>query len=220
MAAWLLAGIAWAQESSVSVRTLQLASGELPELSVRVVGEKEPVKLAWLTTQPTEPLQVLLEEGKLKLFRYSPGEDGKMAVDDVRVIPLPAAAAEVLLLGWAGEEKDSYVAIKDHFLRAGFDDWIAINISPNPVAVKAGSKSDPVRVDPGKSVIFRPRIEQGKGVEMIAMAPHKGKPKTFLSTYWPAFAGQRTMIVFYQDGERMRAKRIGDRFVRKKEPSP
>lgn len=215
-AAWLLAGMAWAQEAAVSVRTLQLSAGELPESWVRVAGGKEPVKLTWLTTQPTEPLRVA-HDGQLKLFRYSAGEDGKMVVDDVKAFPLPAGAMEVLLLGWVSEGKGKYVVLKDHFLQAKFDDWIAINTSAHPVAVRAGSKSDPVRVDPGKSVVFQPKIEEGKGVEMIAAAPYKGKTKTFLSTYWPAFAGQRTMIVFFDDGERMRAKRIGDRFVPKEE---
>lgn len=216
MSVWLLCSMAWAQESVVSVRTLQLAADELPESWVIVAGEKEPVKLTWQTSQPTEPLRVV-HDGQLKLFRYSMGEEGKMVVDDVKAIPLPAAATEVLLLGWVSDEKGKYVALKDYFLQAKFDDWIAINTSPNPVAVKAGSKSDPVRVDPGKSVVFKPRIEEGKGVEMIAAAPYKGRTKTFLSTYWPAFAGQRTMILFFDDGERMRAKRIGDRFVREEE---
>jgi hypothetical protein len=220
MAASLMSGIAWAQEPSVSVRTLQLATGEMPDSWVLVANEKEPVKLTWLTAQPTEPLRVVIEEGKLKLFRYSMGETGNMVVDDVRLIPLPEAAAEVLLLAWTSDGKGRYVAIKDYFLQAKFDDWIAINTSPHPVAVRAGRTSDPVRVDPGKSIVFRPKIEEGKGVEIIAQSPHKGKPKTFLSTYWPAFAGQRTMIVFYWDGERMRAKRIGDRFVRKEAPPP
>jgi len=220
MAAWLLVGMVWAQNPSVSVRTLQLAAGELPDSWVMVAGEKQPVKLTWLTTQPTEPLRVMLGEGKLKLFRYSVGEDGKMVVDDVSVISLPEAATEVLLLGWTSDGKGKYVAIKDHFLQAKFDDWIAINTSPKPVVVRAGRTSNPVRVEPAKSVVFKPKIEEGKGVEMTAQALHKGKPKTFLSTCWPAFAGQRTMIVFFDDGERMRAKRIGDRFLRKEEPTP
>lgn len=219
MSVWLLGGMGWAQESTISVRTLQLSAGDLPESWVRAAGEKEPVKLTWLTTQPTEPLRVV-HDGQLKLFRHSVGEDGKMVVHEIRSIPLPATATEVLLLGWASEGKGKYVALKDHFLQANFDDWIAINTSSNPVAIKVGRKSDPVRVDPGKSVIFQPKIEQGKGVEMMAAAPYKGKTKTFLSTYWPAFAGQRTMIVFFDDGERMRAKRIGDRFVRKEAPAP
>lgn len=216
MSLCLLAGAAPAEETIVSTRLLQLGGGEMPDTWVRVAKEKEPVKLVWLTTQPTEPLRVA-HDGQLKLFRYSKGENGTMAVDDVRVVPLPAAAKEILLLGWESDGKTKYVALGDHFLQAKFDDWIAINTSSHTVALRAGSQSDPVRVGPGKSVIFQPKIEQGKGVEMIAVTQENGKTKTFLSTYWPAFAGQRTMIVFFDDGERMRAKRIGDRFVRKEE---
>lgn len=214
---WMASGSTWAQEASVSVRTLQLAEGELPDSWVMVAGGKEPVKLSWQTSQPTEPLRVL-HDGQLKLFRYEMGQDGKMIMADLRSIALPTPATEILLLGWASDGEGKYTALKDHFLKANFDDWIAINTSRNPVAVKAGRLSDPVRVDPGKSLIFRPRIEQGKGVEIIARAPYKGRTKTFLSTYWPAFPGQRTMIVFYDDGEKMRARRIGDRFLRKDEP--
>ncbi len=212
--AMLLVGSAAAQQASISLRTLQLGGGEMPESWVQVVGEKEPVKLTWLTSQPTEPLQVI-HDGQLKLFRYAAGEDGKMVVDDIRAIPLPGGAAEVLLLVWANEGKGKYVAIKDHFLKAGFNDWIAINTSGNPVALRVGDKDKPLRIEPGKSLIFRPDIEEGKGAEMTAMAPRNGELKTFLSTYWPAFPGQRTMIVFYDDGEKMRARRIGDRFLRK-----
>lgn len=214
--AWLLAGMAAAQDSTVSVRTLQLATGELPESWVRVADQKEPVKLTWLTSQPTEPLKVL-HDGQLKLFRYTMGENGKMVMDDVRLVPLPAAATEILLLASMSEGKAKYVAIKDQFIQANFNDWIAINTSANPVALMAGGKSDPVRVDSGKSLVFQPKIEEGKGVEMTAKALYKGKLKTFLSTYWPAFPNQRTMIFFFDDGERMRAKRIGDRFTRKDE---
>jgi hypothetical protein len=213
---FLLAGGAWAQEGTVSVRTLQLGDGDLPESWVRVANEKEPVKLGWLSSQPTEPLRVV-HDGPLKLFRYAAGEDGKMVISDVRSIALPAGATEILLLAWADGGLGKYVAIQDQFLQAGFDDWIAINTSVNPVALRVGGKDKPVRIDAGKSLIFKPDIEEGKGVEMIAMAPRDGKLKTFLSTYWPAFPGQRTMIVFYGDGEKMRAKRIGDRFVRKEE---
>lgn len=210
----LLVGSAWSQNPTVSLRTLQLGEGNLPESWVVVKDAKEPVKLTWQTSQPTEPLQVL-HDGQLKLFRYSLDPTGKAKADDVRAVKLPDGADEVLLLVWPNGDQSRYVAIKDQFLKADFNDWMAINASPNPVAIQAGSKSMPVKVEPGKSVIFKPDIEEGKGVEMIAMAPRKGELKTFLSTYWPAFAGQRTLILFYDDGDRMCAKRIGDRFVRK-----
>lgn len=215
----LLVSSAWAQEAmKISLRTLQLGGEEMPESWVRVVDEKEPVKLTWLTTQPTEPLQVI-HDGTLKLFRYSKDAEGKVVMEVIKSITLPTSPKEVLLLGWNSNGESKYIAIEDQFLNAKFNDWLAINTSVNPVALLAGDSDKPVRIDPGKSLIFTPKIEEGKGVKVVAQTMREDELKTFLSSYWPAFAKQRTMIIFYDDGEKMRAKRIGDRFVVKKEES-
>ncbi|MDX1680558.1 MAG: hypothetical protein R3242_07495 [Akkermansiaceae bacterium] len=201
------------QKPVVSVRTLQLGGGEMPDVWVRAKDAEGPVKLEWLTSQPTRPVLVI-HDGSIKVFRYALGEDGKPKADNIQDIPFPRGAKEVLLLGQFSDGKASYRAIKDRFLDAKFNDWMAINTSPKPVAMRIGPKdSKLLRVDPGKSLIFRPKIEENKGVEMMAMVEHKGEIKTFLSSYWPAFPKQRTVILFYQDGEKTRAKRIGDRFV-------
>jgi hypothetical protein len=131
----------------------------------------------------------------------------------------PVGASEILLLGQVHDGKASYKAIEDRFLKAEFNDWLAINASTSPVALRCGDKkTKPVRVDPGKSLLFKPDIKENKGVEMVAMTQRNGELETFLSTYWPAFPGQRTMILIYDDGETLRAKRIGDRFVKKQPP--
>lgn len=205
-----------AQTTTISVRTMQLGGDEMPESWVQVADEKEPVKLTWLTTQPTEPLQVI-HDGNLKLYHYVLNPEGGTVLEVMETIKLPESANEVLLLARAKDGVAKYVIIKDLFLTAKFNDWIAINISANPVAILAGDKGKPARVAPGKSVLFRPQIEEGKGVKILAKTQRNGELKTFLSSYWPAFAGQRTMMIFYDDGDKMRAKRIGDRFVKKKE---
>lgn len=217
----ILCGCLWvgtAQgQQSISLRTLQLGGGEMPEAWVRVAKQEGPVRVSWLTRQPTEPLQAL-HQGSLKLLSFVTNTEGKRVVSEVTTVALPAGAREILLLGALNGKQAKYIAIEDRFLGARFNDWIAINTSATPVALKVGKKSSkPIRIEPGKSIIFKPDIEENKGVEMVAMAPRDDELKTFLSTYWPAFPGQRTMIVFYQDGERMRARRIGDRFLRKNE---
>lgn len=210
---FLLAGACAGQE--LSLRLLQLSGGAMPQAWVIEAEEKKPVELKWLSSQPTQPLRVI-HDGSLKLFRLSTNEEGKPVIDNIEKIAFPAGAREILLLGQVKEGKAAYVAIEDRFLDAKFNDWMAINTSNRPVAVRCGPKSSkPVRVDAGKSLIFTPDIEENKGVEMVAMAPHEGELKTFHSTYWPAFPGQRTLIIFYDDGEKMRAKRIGDRFLKK-----
>ena len=213
---FLLAVCSSAQDAKISLRTLQLGGDEMPESWVRVADAKEPVELPWLTSQPTEPIQVV-HDGQLKLLHQATDPEGKPVLEVMKVIKLPAAAKEVLLLGWASDGKAMYVAIEDQFLNAKFNDWIAINTSPNPVAVRAGDKGNPVIVKPGESVIFSPAIRENKGVKVLAQTERNGELKTFLSSYWPAFPGQRTMMIFYDDGEKMRARRIGDRFLKKEE---
>ena len=211
--AFLMAGSALSQDTQISLRTLQLGGDEMPESWVRSAGEKSNlVTLAWLSSQPTTPVKVT-HDGQLKIFRYVTNDKGEKVPGVADIIHLPAAAKEVLLLGWEKDDKAKYVAIKDQFLNAKFNNWLAINASENRTAILAGDKGEPVLVEPGKSVIFQPDIQEGKGVKIIAKTQRKGELKTFLSSYWPAFPGQRTLIIFYDDGDRMRAKRIGDRFI-------
>lgn len=217
LSGFILAGSSSAQNATISLRCLQLGGDKMPEAWVRVAEAKEPQKVTWLNSQPTEPIRVV-HDGQLKLLRHSqkPGGD-EMVFELLQAIKLPSPAKEVLLLGWEGDGVAKYVAIEDLFLTAKFNDWIAINTSPNPVAIRAGDKGKPVVVNPGKSVIFSPDIREGKGVKVLAQTQRDGELETFLSSYWPAFPGQRTMMIFYDDGEKMRAKRIGDRFLPKKE---
>ena len=211
--AFLIAGSALAQDAQISLRTLQLDGDEMPESWVLTANEKgDLVTLAWLSSQPTAPVKVA-HDGQLKLFRYTTNDKGEKVPEVAEIIKLPAAVKEVLLLGWIKDDKAEYVVIADKFLNAKFNDWMAINASENRTAVLAGDKGEPVLVEPGKSVIFQPDIQEGKGVKIIAKTQRKAELKTFLSSYWPAFPGQRTLIIFYDDGDRMRAKRIGDRFI-------
>ena len=58
----------------VVLRTLSLASGEMPELYVAMADKKEPhALLAWPKRQPAEPL-VVLHDGTLSLFQMMPDE--------------------------------------------------------------------------------------------------------------------------------------------------
>lgn len=188
----------------------------MPDLYVRLADAKELSKLTWLASQPTEPIQVI-HDGSLKIYRQAADPEGKVALEIAATVKLPGSAGEVLLLVWESKGDAKYVAIKDQFLDAGFNDWMAINTSRHQVALLAGDGGKPVRVDAGASLIFRPEIKEGKGVKVLAQAVREGEVKTFLSSYWPAFEGQRTLIIFYDDGEKMRARRIGDRFLSKKE---
>lgn len=212
----MLAASLCAQDPKVSLRTMQLGGDEINGLYVKMADAREPALMTWLSTQPGEPIQVS-HDGSLKLYKQAADPAGKPVFEIAADIKLPVGEKEILLLAWESDGKIKYVAIRDQFLNAEFNDWMAINTSKNPVAILAGNDDKPIRVDAGSSVIFQPKIEEGKGVKVLAQAAREGEVKPFLSSYWPAFKGQRTMIIFYDDGEKMRAKRIGDRFLKKEE---
>lgn len=216
----LLMSGSWSRGAELSLRALQLGGGQMPDVWVLGAKEKKPVKVKWLTSQPTQPLRII-HDGTIRFFKYSVNAEGKAVIDDVQNIAFPSGAKEVLLMGQVKDGKASYVAIEDRFLNAKFNDWIAINTSANPVALQCGDDEKKLlRIDGGKSLIFQPDIVENKGVEIVAKTQRDGEIKTFLSSYWPAFPNQRTMIIFYDDGEKMRGRRIGDRFVKHEEEKP
>ena len=43
--------------------------------------------------------------------------------------------------------------------------------------------------------------------------PVNGEAKTFYSTYWPVHKGKRALVLFVDDGSKIRVKRISDALV-------
>jgi len=204
-----------AEESVVSLRTL-LLGGEISESWVRVAGagNSRLVKLPWPENQPSEPLKVI-HDGSLKIFRSVKGAAGGKADGEVpHDVDLPDKAKEVLLLGMVDAGKIRFVAIEDTFMEAKFNDWLAINVSEQPVEITVGNMENPVRIDAGASITFQPGMEEGKGGKVNAQFMYRGEMRTFLSTYWAAVSGERAIIIFIQYGERIRVHRIGDKFIR------
>ena len=46
-----------------------------------------------------------------------------------------------------------------------------------------------------------------------AQTPFDGEAKTFFSTYWPVYPDKRAVVLFVDDGKRIRVKRISDKLV-------
>jgi hypothetical protein len=126
-------------------------------------------------------------------------------------VKLPAGAKAILLLGWTSGDSTRHVAIKDDVGAAGFDNWLLINTTKKPIAFKVGDKSSPVQIAPGKSRNYKITVEKNKGAAVLAQAPVKGKAKTFFSTYWPVYGDKRAVVLFVEDGNKIRVKRISDK---------
>lgn len=67
----------------------------------------------------------------------------------------------------------------------------------------------PVKIAPGASQRHKITAENNKGVAVLA----KGKAKTFFSTFWPVYPDKRAVILFIDDGTKIRVKRISDKLA-------
>jgi hypothetical protein len=201
-----LSGAARAQDK-IAVRTLALRPEEIPGLFIHTGKEHSP--LGFSAVQPGEVVMAQAAN-PLPLLRSGTGADGKAAYVVAHKVKLPDQSAGILLLGWKEGEEARFVAIKDEFAKAAYNDWLLINASSRPVAFKAGETATPLLLKPGVSTTHRIGAAKGEGVAVTAQAPIKGKTRTFFSTYWPAYPDKRSVVIFVDDGEKIVCKRISD----------
>jgi hypothetical protein len=192
----------------LAVRTLALRAERLPEVYVKAGESYAP--LSFSDVQPGEMVSVLRAD-PLPLFKRLNGPAGEEIFALAQKVAVPAGAKGILLLGWISGDEAKYAAIADHFGNASFNDWLMINISRMPVAFKVGESLEPLVIPPGSSREMRVNAQKGKGVPVVAQAAIGGRPKTFFSTYWPVHPDKRTLILFFDDGTKIRVKRISDK---------
>jgi len=207
-----------ATAQTINVRTLALRAGELPEVYLRV-GEKYE-KLRFSAVQPSSTVRAI-RVNPLPLYKRETDAEGKDVYVVAYKIKIPTGAKGIMLLGWKSGDKVRHLAIKDDFSKARFNDWLLINTSKKPIIFKVGQKAKPFLVKAGSAETYPlKRVREGKGTEVTAHAKFKGKVKLFFSTYWPVFPGKRMVVLFVDDGRKIRVKRIIDKLVPVKKKLP
>ena len=213
---FILGSLATAQ--TINVRTLALRAGELTEVYLRV-GEKYE-KLRFSAAQPSTTVPAI-RANPLPLYKREKDAEGKEIYVIAHKLKIPRGAKGVLLLAWKSGDKVRYLAIKDDFSKARFNDWLLINTSKKSIGFKVGEKAKPIILKAGSSKTYSmKRVKQGKGTSVAAQTMYKGKMKLFFSTYWPVLPGKRTLILFIDDGRKIRVKRISDKLVQVEQNSP
>lgn len=218
VALFSLAGSVSSIAQKISVRTMAMNPAKMPELFFKTEGDEPLTEVPWPARQPSASI-VALRDGSLPLYRSESNEDGKETISVAQRVKVPAGASEILLLGWADGDKVRFRAIKDDFLGADFNDWLLINFSSKVIAFKVGEKSRPIKVESGGSELYRISVPKNKGATAVGQASIRGKIRTFYSTFLPVKDGQRSMMLFTDDGEKIRAKRIVDELAPKENPA-
>lgn len=205
-----LSGASLASAQTISVRTLALRPGPLPETYIK--GPKEYHALSFSDVQPNEAVSALSAK-RLPLYERGTNAKGEETFTIVYKVNVPVGARGILLLGWIAGDEVRYTAIDDDFGAARFNDWLLINTGSRPVALVVGEGTKPVLIAPGTSMNHRISVPKEQGASILVKAPFNGKTTTFFSTYWPIHADRRTVVLFVDDGSRIRVKRISDKLA-------
>ena len=170
----LVGGIA-AHGQTISVRTLALRTGDMPEVYLK--DAKEYHALRFSAVQPGEPVRALAAN-PLPLYRSEMDAKGDQAFVVADKVKIPAGAKGILLLGWTTGDEVRYVAIKDDFASARYNDWLLINASTRPVAFKVGRNREAGHAQAGTSATHRITVA-GEGAAVLAQAPSTVNPRSF-----------------------------------------
>ncbi len=215
----LVLGITSYRASALELRTLALNRAALPELYI--AGEDGYVKLVFNPVRPFDVYKARAES-PLSIFRQVTEEDGKSSYEVVSKVEVPDGSPRILLLGWLSGDEPRFSAVPDNFETAGFDDWMLINTTGKQIEFQPAAKTgdDPFLVEPQSIEKIKPSVTRNTGTGVRAFAIEGGKKKRFYSTYWPVYPDSRFIVVFYEDGSRVRLMKISDvlRSALKKDP--
>ncbi|MFK7852290.1 MAG: hypothetical protein AB8D78_15040 [Akkermansiaceae bacterium] len=206
-----------AAPQQISVRTMALGSGEMPELYFETKGETKLTPAVWSKRQPSRMVSTIYED-TLSLFRLEVDEDGQEIPVIAHQVKVPEGANEILLFGWLNKSDVNFQAITDDFLKAAFDDWLLINLSSKRIDFLVGRDSKPIRLNSKRISRYKITAKEDKGGAVYGRANIRGEERIFYSTFLPISANRRTIMLFTDDGDKIRTTPVIDHFNRRKKP--
>lgn len=203
----------------MDVRTLALgAAKNVPERFL--LTEDGYQKMSFSNRQASEIIKAYRSES-LPLFVKAIAPDAKSEYSIAEQVKLPQNSKSILLLCWATQEgKLRYYPINDSIIGAKYNDWLMINTTSKPVGFYIGKNKKPVVIKPKNIKNYKVTAEKGKGVPVIGRAQFNGEMKTFYSTYWKLRENERSIIIFTEVGNKIKATNIGDQLVKPKDDAP
>lgn len=196
-----------AQENRITIRAMSLDESDFPETLLRAKDGYEPIRFS--SVQPSAPFRAVAQN-PLPIFYAIPTPDKEGKIKPDAVVKLPSATGGVLLLGWQTGEKRNFVALPDNLGKGGAGNWLLVNATADRIGFQLGKDTKPTLVEPGQSETHRVTVKLGEGAAVTAASVKGQDSKVIFSTYWTVFAEQRCVILFVQDGDRIRVRQIQD----------
>ena len=205
--------------ATIDVRVLALGNaGSIPDRFL--ITEEGYEKMSFSNRQASEIIKAYGGQ-TLPLFVKAKEPDAKSEYAIAEQVKLPQNTKSVLLLCWTTPQgKLRYYPINDSIMGAGYNDWLMINTTSKAVGFRIGQYEKPVILKPKDVKNYKVRAEKGKGVPVVGKAHFNGETKTFYSTYWRVRKNERSIIIFTEVGNKIRAIKMGDSLVKTKDDTP
>ncbi len=202
------------EPKKISVRTMVLDRSDMPELYFMTKGEEKLTPVNWSKRQPSRTVDALYID-TLPLYRLEINEDGESIPVVAHQVKIPPGAKEILLFGWQGKDKLNLVAIGDNFLSAKYSDWTLINLSSKKIDFVIGRESKPIRVESRRATPYQVNIDEQKAAVVLGKANIRGVDKIFYSSYISVRSHRRSIMIFSDNGDKIRTTLVVDHFSRR-----
>lgn len=199
----------------VSIRTMALSAIESDPLFFAASGDEKWVPIGWSQRQPSKPIVTFVQDGVLFLFSKKQAPSGKDVHEVAHRVKAPPGASEILLFAWMSGGKLFLHPITDDYLGKRHDRWLLVNVSSKDIAFRVGSESKPVMVKSKASELCTINVGENEGAAILGQARIRGtEPRLFYSSYFPVKSGRRTIVIFTDEGDKIRTKLVADHFLR------
>jgi len=199
----------------IDVRVLVLGSAaQIPE---RYLSTEEGYKKITFSNRQASQIIKAYRSESLPVFKKATNPNAEDSFGIAEQVKFPQGSKSVLLLCWrlpTGEL--DYFAISDSILVAGYNDWLMVNTTSKAVGLRIGQNGKPVLLEPNGIKKHQITAEKGSGVPVVGVEFY-GEKKKFYSTYWKIRENERSIIIFTEQGNKIKVTKIGDRLLQKED---
>ncbi len=216
-----LCACAHGQKDNPTIEVRVLALGNAVNMPERFLSTEEGYeKLSFSNRKPSEIIEANTGE-LLPIFERAKDPNAESEYSIAEQVNLPKGSKSVLLLCWVSKEGGlRYYPINNSIKGADYNDWLMVNTTSKTVGFQIGQKQKPVFLKPKGIKNYKVVAEKGKGVPVVGRAKFNGEIDTFYSTYWRIRGNERSIIIFTEVGNKIKAIKIGDRLVKTKDSKP